>query len=284
MKRLCSLAAVPALLLVLVSAVLVSGCESQSAGLQVVTSTSLLAGIAEEVGGDRVDVANIIPPAQCPGHFDIKPSDVMKLSEGDVFLMHGWPGEKWAEDLIASAGNPDLVVVVINMQGIASYWMTPPVQSQAFERVAEELAQVDPDSASYYRDNAAAMIAMIEAKGEECQARLKAANVGQVKVMCNEQQADFLIWAGFDVVETYGRPESFNPQKLQELIDTAREEGVTLFVDNLQSGPDAAVGMAEEAGAAQVTLSNFPGGFDDTETWAKAIDRNIDLLLAAIAE
>jgi len=281
MRRLCSLAAILGLLLVLVSAVLVSGCGSQSVRLQVVTSTSLLEGIAEGVGGDRVDVANIVPPAQCPGHFDIKPGDIMMLSEGDVFLMHGWPGEKWAEELIASAGNPDLVVVVVNIEGD---WMTPPVQSQAFERVAEELAQVDPDNASYYRDNAATMMAMIEVKGEQCQARLKAANVGLVKVMCSEMLAGFVIWAGFDVVETYGRAESFTPQQLQELIDTAREQGVTLFVDDLQSGPDAAVGMAEEVGAAQLTLSNFPGGFDDTETWAKAIDKNIDLLLEAISE
>jgi len=170
------------------------------------------------------------------------------------------------------------------MQGTASYWMTPPVQSQASERVAEELAQIDPDNASYYRGNAAAMVAMIDVKGDECLARLQADNVAQVKVMCSEMQADFVSWAGFDVVETYGRPESFNPQKVQELIDTAREEGVTLFVDNLTSGPDAAVGMAEEVGVAQVTISNFPGAFDDTETWAKAIDKNIDLLLAAISE
>jgi hypothetical protein len=31
-----------------------------------------------------------------------------------------------------------------------------------------------------------------------------------------------------------------------------------------------------------VTLSNFPGGFEGTETWAKAIERNVDLLIAAI--
>ena len=71
---------------------------------------------------------------------------------------------------------------------------------------------------------------------------------------------------------------------MQALIDTAREEGVTLFVDNLTSGPDAAAGMAKEVGVAQVTISNFPGALDDTETWAKAIDKNIDLLLDAISE
>jgi hypothetical protein len=32
-----------------------------------------------------------------------------------------------------------------------------------------------------------------------------------------------------------------------------------------------------------VVLSNFPGGFDNTETWEKAIDYNVELLLAAIS-
>jgi len=258
-----------------------SGCGSDSDELIVVTSTSQLENIAQDVGGDSLRVANIIPPAQCPGHFDVKPSDIVTLSKGHVFFMHGWQGERFSEELIASAGNSDLEVIVLDIPG---NWMTPPVQSQATSVVAEELARIDPDRAPYYRDNAADRIAMITAKGEECQTRLQEADIGWVRVMCSEQQAGFLTWAGFDVVETYGRPESFTPQKLQELIDTARSEGVILFVDNLQSGPDAAGGMAEEVGSAQVTLSNFPGGFTDTETWSKAVDKNIDLLLAAISE
>jgi hypothetical protein len=40
--------------------------------------------------------------------------------------------------------------------------------------------------------------------------------------------------------------------------------------------------IAKEIGAAQVTLSNFPGGFEGTETWAQAIAKNVDLLIAAI--
>jgi len=42
--------------------------------------------------------------------------------------------------------------------------------------------------------------------------------------------------------------------------------------------------IAQDIGATQVTISNFPGGFKGTETWEKAIDRNVDLILAALAE
>ena len=72
---------------------LTGSCASQaSADLEVVTSTSLIAQIVDRVGGEKIDVVNIIPPAQCPGHFDIKPGDVQKLADADLFLMHGWQG------------------------------------------------------------------------------------------------------------------------------------------------------------------------------------------------
>ena len=70
------------------------GCTREATpNLKVVTTTSDIASIVEKVGGDKVEVANIIPPAQCPGQFDVKPSDVQMLADAKLFLMHGWQGE-----------------------------------------------------------------------------------------------------------------------------------------------------------------------------------------------
>jgi zinc transport system substrate-binding protein len=70
---------------------------------------------------------------------------------------------------------------------------------------------------------------------------------------------------------------------VKELVDKGREAGVTLIIDNIQSGQDAGAGIAEELGCTRIILSNFPGGFDNTETWEKTIDRNIELIMAALA-
>jgi hypothetical protein len=51
----------------------------------------------------------------------------------------------------------------------------------------------------------------------------------------------------------------------------------------MQSGHDAGAGIAEEMGCTRIILSNFPGGYENTETWEKAIDYNIELILKAIA-
>jgi zinc transport system substrate-binding protein len=53
-------------------------------------------------------------------------------------------------------------------------------------------------------------------------------------------------------------------------------------VNNLQDGPDAGKGIAQELGVPNLNLSNFPGGLEDTATWEKAIDRNVDLLIIAL--
>jgi len=114
------------LVLAMLASIVSGGCASKETGkLQVVTSTSLLAQIVERVGGEDVDVINIIPPAQCPGHFDVKPGDIQKLADADIFLMHGWQGEKFTDDLITSANNPDLNVFKVDVPG---NWMTPEVQ------------------------------------------------------------------------------------------------------------------------------------------------------------
>ena len=269
------------LILGLVIASLLGGCApAGTSKLRIVTSTSLLASIAERVGGDRVDVVNIIPPAQCPGHFDVKPGDIQKLADADLFLMHGWQGEKFSQELIASADNPNLTVVKIDIKG---NWMTPPVQLKAIDEITAILSQADEKNSSAYQKAATELKGKIEAKGAEIKARLAKANLLNINVMCDEQQAGFVKWAGLNIIATYGIPDSLTPQVVKELVDKGREGKVTLIIDNLQSGADAGKGIAEELGCKRITLSNFPGGVDDTETWEKAIDRNVELILEAVA-
>jgi len=281
MKRLITIV-MPLLVLSLVLLPLGAGCTpSGDSGLKVVTSTSLLASIVERVGGSNVDVVNIIPPAQCPGHFDAKPGDVQKLAGAAVFLMHGWQGEKFTDTLIASANNPNLTVHKIDIPG---NWMTPPVYSEAVAQIADILSQVDAANSAYYQEQASKLKEIIEAKGAEIKNELAKEDLAGVNVFCAEQQAGFVKWVGLNLVGTFGRPDSLTPQVVKELVDKGKAAGVNLVINNLQSGQDAGTGLAEELGVKSIVLSNFPGGFDNTETWEKAIDRNIELILEATAD
>lgn len=260
---------------------LLGGCSpaAGTARLEVVTSTSLLGSIVERVGSNLVEVVNIIPPAQCPGHFEVRPGDIQKLASARLFLMHGWQGERFSQELIASANNPGLAVFKIDVTG---NWLAPPVQLEAVEEVTAVLCQADGKNCAAYQEGAAELKQIITAKEAEIKAKLGPLNPGSINVLGADQLAGFIQWVGLNLVAIYGEPETLTPQVIKGLVDKGRQAKVTLIIDNLQSGADAGKGLAEELGAGRITLSNFPGGFDNTDTWEKTIDRNIELVVKAV--
>ena len=270
------------IILTVLSFVLLSSasCRPENSDkIKVVTSTSLLDYIVQQVGGEHVEIANLVPPAQHPGNYDIKPGDVQNLATADLFLLHGWPGEGYAEKMISSANNPNLNVIKIVVEG---NWMTPPVQRTATDKVADALSQVDSSHAQDYRAAAEAYKSRVDAKEADIRARLAPADVTQVKVIAAGHQVPFLKWCGMNIVATYGLPDSLTPQAVQELVEKGKAVGATLVVDNLHSGQNAGKAVAEDLNATRIILINFPGGFSDTETWEKAIDKNIDIILEAV--
>jgi zinc transport system substrate-binding protein len=260
---------------------ILAGCSTANISkLKIVTSTSLLAYIAQQVGGDRVDVMNLIPATQHPGDFNVKPSDIEKLASANLFLLMGAPGEVWADKLITSANNPNLTVVKAN---IISANLTPSLQLAATDKVLSALNQVDSKNTSAYQKSGDEYKQRISAKETEIKAKLAKANASQTNAIASAMQADFLKWAGINVVAVYSDPKSLTPQIVKGLVDQGKTAKVTLIVDNVHNGKDAGKAIAEELGAKQINLSNFPGGLDNTETWEKAIDRNVELILGAIA-
>ncbi len=282
MRRKILLGVLAAALVGILVTVLVRAQHAQPSA-DIMAGSSLITNIIQDVADDKVEPRTLIPPGVCPGHYDIKPSDIVALANSKALFIHNW--QKNYENvtgLIEAAENPDLIIRVIDIIG---NWMTPPVQAEAVDKIAQALGEIDQENAAYYQEKAAERAQAILAKGEEVRNRLLEAGIEEVKVICAAMQEGFVKWAGFDVVATYGRPEDLRVAKMKELVAEAQEAGVALAIDNLQSGATATgAAMAQDIGAIQVTISNFPGGFENTETWEKAIDKNVDLLLEALNE
>ena len=268
-------------LLLLAALFLPLSCARPSA--DIVAGSSLIAGFAQDIAGDKLEIHNLIPPGMCPGHYDVKPSDVETLANSKAFIIHNWQQDKAnITGLIEAADNPELIVKVIDVPDAP---MVPEVQSEAIDKIAQALSEIDLANSEYYQRKAKERKQAILAKGEEVKSRLQEAKVSEVKVICSDYQAGFISWAGFDVIATYGRPEELSVVEVEKLINQAKQAGVALVIDNLQSGGTAtSEAVVQDIGAIQVTISNFPGGFEGTETWEKAIDKNVDLILEALAQ
>ncbi|MFU8796442.1 MAG: metal ABC transporter substrate-binding protein [Dehalococcoidia bacterium] len=246
----------------------------------IVAGSVFITNIVNDIADGRLEPHTLIRPGDCPGHHDIKPGDVRAANNSKALIIHNYQRNyEYIPALVESADNPGLDIVVIDIMG---NWMAPPIQAEAVNQIAQALAEIDPENAVYYQQRAAERTEAILEKGEQVRSRLMDMGVGGVKVVCGEMQAGFLRWAGFHIVATYGRPEDLSTATLEEVITQATAAGVTLVIDNLQSGEIPT--LAADIGAVHVTLSNFPGGFRNTETWEKALDKNLDLLEEALQQ
>jgi ABC-type Zn uptake system ZnuABC Zn-binding protein ZnuA len=264
------------------AAVLMLG-QHASPSVDIMTGSSFITNIIQDLANGEVETRTIIPPGVCPGHYDVKTGDIRALVNCAALLIH--PFQQNYQNVIGAieaADNPDLIITVLNVTG---NWMVPAVQAEGIGRIAQALAEIYPENEAYYAGNAVERAQAVLAHGEQVRNRLLGAGVQGVKVICAAMQEGFVRWAGFDVVATYGRPEELSPADVQQLIDQARDAGVALVIDNLQSG-SATLGASvkQDVEAVTVTISNFPGGLENTETWEKAIDMNVDLLVEALNE
>jgi zinc transport system substrate-binding protein len=269
-------------LVVIVAAFLVRA-HSAPTSVDIMAGSSLISNIVQDVADGKLETRTLIPPGVCPGHYDIEFGDIVALNNSKALFIHDYQQSfQNIKGAIEAAENPDLIVTVINVTG---NWMVPAVQAEAVGKIAQALGEIDPENAVYYAGNATEREQAILAYGDEVKGRLQDAGVDGVKVICADMQADFVEWAGFDVVAAFGRPEDLSPADVAQLITEAKQAGAALVIDNLQSGSTTlGTAMEPDIEAIPVTISNFPGGLENTETWEKAIDKNVDLLLGALNE
>jgi ABC-type Zn uptake system ZnuABC Zn-binding protein ZnuA len=95
---------------VAVLAVVAAFGVAEAQPLRVVASTSDLAALAREIGGDHVVVEIMCRPNQDPHGFEILPAQMLLVQKADVYLKVGAALDLWADDMIHSSANRRLIV------------------------------------------------------------------------------------------------------------------------------------------------------------------------------
>ncbi len=247
---------------------------------RVLAGTSTVADILTDLCGDAVEVRELIPGGTCPGHYDLRPGDLLFLEQADLLVLEAYqPDLANMADLIRAADNTELQTFVLPLKYDT---MLPQVQLDYTAALALDLADRFPDLADRVIQAAAQRIAMIQEVAASQADRLEPA--AGVPALCAKMQAGFATWAGLEVVDTYGRPEDLSPEKYANLLEAGQARKVRLVLDNLQSGPGGGSGLAESLDAGQADLTSFPGGVPGQDDWASAFIGNVDRLIQALED
>jgi ABC-type Zn uptake system ZnuABC Zn-binding protein ZnuA len=89
----------------------VTGAGAQNDPLNVVATTTIIADVARNVGGDLVDVTSLVPPNADVHAFEPSPDDAVRIAEADVLSINGAGLEAFLNGLLENAGGVEPVVV-----------------------------------------------------------------------------------------------------------------------------------------------------------------------------
>lgn len=259
------------------------GAAKQPAGavqqnkLTVVTSIYPLYEFARQVGGERVNAVNLVPPGAEPHDWEPTPRDLQTLNKAAVLLFNGIGLEPWVGKTVKSLDNKGLLAVEVSRDlgteaghddghghepaGADPHtWLDPVLAQQMVERVREALVKADPAGAEQYGANARAYQEKLAALHEDFKASLgqgcrrefvtSHAAFGYLARRYNLEQVAI---AGLS-------PEvEPSPKDVAAIVAEAREHGAThIFFETLVS-PKIAETVAREIGAETLVLNPLEG-------------------------
>lgn len=277
--------------------------------LNVVTSTTDLASLTQEVGGDRITVESIAKGYQDPHFVEAKPSFLLKLLKADLLISVGLQLEiGWLPPLINQSGNPRIQVGAsgyldtsqfaeileipkgqvtramgdVHPLGNPHYWLDPDNGRRIAHGIADKLAQLQPEDAAYFQQRFQDFDRRLTAAQKNWATQMQPYR-GRKVVTYHNSFPNFAKYFGLNVVGYIeprpGIPPS--PGHTLDLIQMMRRDNVkTVMVEPYfdMKTPDS---VGRETGAKVLVLLPSVGGEKEVTDYFKLFDYDVALLIGA---
>lgn len=174
--------ALPGLLLLPVMVLSLAACAESPAGsvgptpsngtpVAVVTTSSVFADMASNVGGDRVEVTSLVPKGIDVHTYQVTPADLRAVSSADLLVMNGLGLDDWLEKTIRAVGNgAPILKLGVDLPGVAilpgetvdtqnpHLWMDVGYGIGYAVRLSQALVAVSPDNTTEIESSTATYV------------------------------------------------------------------------------------------------------------------------------
>jgi zinc transport system substrate-binding protein len=248
---------------------------------------------AQRVGGDLIDVVNLTPAGSEPHDLELSADQFDRIEDADLVVYLGG-GFQPAVEAAVDGADPtrlDLAEAVrLDESGGETdphFWLDPTRQSDAVTAIEEALADLAPEHADAFADNAEDYRAELAALDVRFEVGLASCERGQLVT----SHAAFHYLAdryGLEQVAISGvTPESEpDPARLADLADLVDRHGVTTVFHEPLAPADLAETLAREAGVRTDLLDPIEGlsdeAIDDRDTYVSVMDENLAALREAL--
>lgn len=264
-----------------------AGSGGGDAAIKVVATTTQLGDFAREIGGDRVDVTQLLQANSDPHDYEPRPQDLREATGAKVMFVSGDDLDAWSGDVAKQAGIEDAVLDVgegrpVEREGghehedeehaeeegekhseeegdehgdvDPHWWHDPRNVEYAAQRIATKLAEVDPAGAADYRARAAAYVTKVRALDQRLQRCFSAVPAAQRKLVSDHDAFGYLA-ARYDIevvgaiIPATTTQAQASAGELTALARTIEAEGVRAIFPESSLNPKLAEAISRRTGA-----------------------------------
>ncbi len=290
-----------------------SAAPAQAAAkFYVVTATTDLAALAQEVGGDRIEVESIARGYQDPHFVEAKPSFLLKLRKADLLIVVGLQLEiGWLPPLITQSGNPRIQIGApgyldasrfaeileiptepvtramgdVHPLGNPHYWLDPHNGLRIAKGIKDKLAAMRPGDTAYFDQRYQAFSQRLQQEDKKWLEETKPLH-GLKVVTYHRSWPNFVQHFGLDVVGYVeprpGIPPS--PAHTLELIRLMKRENVKIILVEPYFDLKTPNAVARDTGGKVLVMTPSVGGEKEVTDYFHLFDYDIALLLKAFHE
>jgi len=289
-----------------------SPTRAEAKKLNVVTSTTDMAALTQEVGGDKVNVESIAKGYQDPHFVEAKPSFLLKLRQADLLVTVGLQLEiGWLPPLVNQSGNPRIQVGAqgyldasqfaeildiptgpvtramgdVHPLGNPHYWLDPDNGRRIAKGISAKLSEVDPGDSAYFQERFQDFDKRLTAAEQKWDAEMKPFH-GRKLVTYHNSFPNFAKHFHLNVIG-YVEPRPGippTPSHTIELIGLMKRENCKLVLVEPYFDLKTPNSIGAATGAKVVVYLPSVGGEKDVTDYFKLFDYDIALLTKAFQE
>ncbi|WP_144463334.1 metal ABC transporter solute-binding protein, Zn/Mn family [Siminovitchia fortis] len=272
--------------------------------LKVVTSFTIIEDLAREIGGDDVEIHNLVPTGTDPHEYEPLPEDIKKATDADILFYNGLnlEGGKdgWFFKMIDSVGQKKENIYSLTERVDPMYltdesgkeeevnphaFIDPAVGIKMAEDMRDALMEKDPERKEDYKKRADAYISRLHEIDKEYEEKIN--DIPKEKrILVTSERAFQYMTAHYGLKEGYiweiDTEENGSPQQIKSLVHFIKEHNVPVLFIESNVDPRPMETVSKETG---VPFSKKPIYSDEigkpgeeVDTYVKYLNYNIKLI------
>lgn len=247
--------------------------------IRITTSFYTMYDFAKKIGGDKVEVINLVPAGTEPHDWEPSTKDLIEMEKSDIFIYNGAGMEQWVDDVLESLDTEELTSVEAskgikllkdqdahehdhehNSENDPHVWLDPQNAKYEMNKIKKALIKVDAENKDYYEAN-------YKRYAKECDKldtlyKEETSKLTKKELIVAHEAFGYLCHAyGLEQmgIEGLSADDEPDPKQMSEVIRFAKEHQVkTIFFEELVS-PKVAKTIAKETGANAKMLNPLEG-------------------------